>query len=172
MFFFPPFVSSFPSILPKKKGISVTAGGGGGGGSPRGVGSPKVFKKYFLGGTGHFWTLSGVTLGPFWYHFGQVCTISCPFVSDLLRSFFGVFWWCFGSYNAKLSKTRQEKGKICKFLPKVGGNMQNRPQFCPFFRYKTLVLLKKKRSKSTFQHMKVSSKWVCVEASWVDFDCF
>ena len=50
--------------------------------------------------------------------------------------------------------------------------MQSGPKICPFFTYEILVLLVKKRSKSTFQPMKVCSTWVCLEASWVDSACF
>ena len=49
--------------------------------------------------------------------------------------------------------------------------MQNCAKTSLFFGYKTLVL-QKKRSKSTFQPLKVWSKWVCLERSWVDFECF
>ena len=40
-----------------------------------------------------------------------------------------------------------------------------------FSAMQTLVLLRK-LSKSTFQPMKVCSKWSCLEVSWVDFECF
>ena len=60
--------------------------------------------------------------------------------------------------NMQMSATiHQNDAKLCKSKP--------------FFAYKTLVLVKN-RSKSTFQPMKVCSKWVCPEVSWVEFECF
>ena len=77
----------------------------------------------------------------------------------------------FGKLNAKLSKMMQEKAKICKFPPKFTKNMQNCAKTSFFSGCKTLVLLKK-WSNPTFQPMKMCSKRVRLEASWVDFECF
>ena len=66
--------------------------------------------------------------------------------------------------DATEGKNMQISAKIYQNYAKLGKNK-------PFFAYKTLVLLKK-RSKSTFQPMKMCSKWVHLEMSWVDFECF
>ena len=55
----------------------------------------------------------------------------------------------------------QNSPKICKIVHKQA----------PFSPIKRLFCLKN-RSKSTFQPMKVCSKWVYLEGSWVDTECF
>ena len=111
-----------------------------------------------------FWGLFRPFLGHFWGLFG------CFFLGGVLRSGFLVVHWGFqckkwanrGNIMQKYAIFRQNwKEKVGKFDQKQA-----------FFGYKTLVLLKKKRSRSTFQPMKVCSKWVCLEVSWVDFECF
>ena len=66
----------------------------------------------------------------------------------------------------------QEKAKsyaiFCQNSAKICETVQKQSLFSPI---KHLFCLRK-RSKSTFQHMKVCSKWVCLEVSWVDFECF
>ena len=65
----------------------------------------------------------------------------------------------------------QGKAKIIKFLPSFTKNMQKMYKNKPLFGYKTLFLLKK-RSKSTFQPVKVCSKWVCLEGVRANSECF
>ena len=71
----------------------------------------------------------------------------------------------------KFTKMMQEKEKICKILPKFIKMMEKCPQTCPISPIKHLFCLKK-RPKSTFEPMNVCSKWLCLEVSWVDFECF
>ena len=70
---------------------------------------------------------------------------------------------------------RSEKKSKTIFFRIVSGNFElflgqvaeNSPKLCknkPFFAYETLVVLKN-RPKSTFQPMKVCSKWVFLEVS-------
>ena len=61
----------------------------------------------------------------------------------------------------------QGKEKICKFMPNFTKNMQNCAKTSTFSPIKHLFCLKK-RSKSTFQPMKVCSKWVCLKGpGWI-----
>ena len=67
----------------------------------------------------------------------------------------------------------QGKGKKkCKFPPKFTKIIQNCAKTSLFSAIKHLFCFLKKRSKSTFQPMKVCSKWVCLEGSWVDSEFF
>ena len=74
-----------------------------------------------------------------------------------------MFW----EVDRKIKQNDAREGIICKFLPKFTKNTQNCAKTSPLFGYKTLVLLKK-RSKSTFQPMKVCNEWVYLKHSeWI-----
>ena len=62
----------------------------------------------------------------------------------------------------------QNDAKLCMKSPNL---CEIDAETCPLFAYKTLVSLKTS-SKSTLQPVKVCSKLVCLEVSWVDFECF
>ena len=103
-----------------------------------------------------FWGRFEATFGPFLGHF---------------HGHFANFRWCFGKLTATLSKMMRERAKICKFLPAFTKKMQNCAKTSFFSATKHLFCLKT-QSKSTFQPMKVCSKWVCLDVSWVDFEWF
>ena len=119
------------------------------------------------------WCRLGVVLTSFWAFLWPLLPILAHFAFFFCHVYggFAAFWRCFGKFTSKLSKLMQVKANIWNFC-------QNSPKLCTFysksslfFDYRTLVSLRK-RSKSTFQYMKVYSKWVCLEWSWMNFKCF
>ena len=109
-------------------------------------------------------------MGPFWALFGPFLGHFSPFLGHFLRSFCG-FLVTFCEVDCKIKQNDEREGKNMQISAKINQKYAKLCKNKPFFGYKTLVLLKK-RSKSTFQPMKVCSKWVCLEVSWVDFECF
>ena len=71
----------------------------------------KTKEKSFLGVLRSFWAT--LTFRSFLAHLGG--------------------FWCFSGFNAKLSKIRQGKAKICNFPPQLTKNVQNGPKICLFF---------------------------------------
>ena len=129
------------------------------------------------------WGIMGSLWDHFWQHFGVGLVSLCPY--------FGVFWgpfsfplWVFFTvilrvFGDVLEHSMQNWAKMIqeKANEKYANFWQNLPKFIKisqklaFFAYQTIILLKK-RSKSTFQPMKVCFKRVCMKVSWVDFECF
>ena len=113
-----------------------------------------------------FWGHLEIILGSLGPHFDHFWTIL-----DHLGYFFGhfaVFCWCFGKLIAKLSKMRQDKAKIWKFLQKFTEMVQ---KLCKN-KLQNTCFAQKKVKNPTFRPMKVCSKWVCLEAFWMDSECF
>ena len=105
----------------------------------------------------------------FW---GSIRAILAHFCAMFTVIFFG---WYFGELTVVLSKIMQVKAKTCKFPPKFPKIMHNCAKACPFSSIKHLFcffFLKKKRSKSMFQPMKVCTKWVCLKVCRMDSECF
>ena len=89
-----------------------------------------------------------------------------------------------GSKGSCSRGPRPKKGPLRRYCKQhscevSGQTDQNSSRYRPFLlpitwgyqRNRKLFLLKK-RPKSAFQPMKVCSKSVCLEVSWVDFECF
>ena len=82
--------------------------------------------------------------------------------------FYGHFWVFFGNVSvvwmknwATLCKTKQKYANFCQISPNICKIVQKYALFCL-----------KKTVKITFHPMKMCSKRGCLEASWVDVQCF
>ena len=82
--------------------------------------------------------------------------------------FYGHFWFFFGNVSvvwmknwATLCKTKQKYANFCQISPNICKIVQKYALFCL-----------KKTVKITFHPMKMCSKRGCLEASWVDVQCF
>ena len=79
-----------------------------------------------------------------------------------------MFW----EVDCNIKQNEAREGKNIQISTKIHQtNMQKCAKISPLSAKKHLFCLKT-RSKSTFQSMKLCSKWVCLEAPWVDFECF
>ena len=114
-----------------------------------------------------FWGRFEIVLRSFWLHFGGFLGHFWVF----LRSFcaFLVVYWHFQSKNEQTEAIERKNKRFSgKNWPKNGHSLcKNKPSYA----YETLVSLKI-RSKSTFQPMKAWTRWVCLQVSWMDFECF
>ena len=129
-----------------------------------------------------FWGRFGIVLTPFWAFFfdpfellfGPFGAIFSPFLGHFyghFAVFFLVMFWELDLLN--LAKWCQGREKQCKFLPKFtflipleftvlsSEMMRKAVKTNPFAPINTCFAIKK-RSKSTFQPMKVCSRWVCL----------
>ena len=134
---------------------------------------------------GHFGivvaSFSGIILGSFWCcfdpilrHLGALFRLFFDhFLRSYLRSFCSFFLEMFCEVDCKIKQYDAREGKNMQNSAKIHQNYAklSTKKTRPFFAYKTIVLLKK-RSKSTSQPVKVCSEWVCLEMSWVGFECY